>query len=72
MKSIRFTRDVAVHAIHREQGSVHEFEDQVANMLIADGCGVAISKPEKPTVETAEAPTEKRENAMKQTRKKAK
>lgn len=72
MKSIRFIRDVAVHAIHREQGSVHEFEDYVANLLISDGCAIAFINPAIIEIETTESPIEKRENAMKKTARKTK
>ncbi len=57
---IKFIRNVAVYAIHREQGSVHDIKDQDAVQLIQDGAAV-IAKPE---IETATAKQPK-ENAAK-------
>jgi hypothetical protein len=48
---IKFLRNVAVYAIHREQGSVHDIADRDAIQLISDGAAI----PAKPEIETAAA-----------------
>jgi hypothetical protein len=58
MKKLKFLRNVAVYSIHREQGSVHEIEDNDAILLLKDGAAI-LAKPEietavaKPVKETA-------------------
>ena len=59
MKSLKFLRNVAVYAIHREQGSVHDIEDRDAVQLIADGAAVPFTAP----IETADAKRPAKETA---------
>ena len=63
MKSLKFLRNVAVYAIHREQGSVHDIQDRDAVQLIADGVAVAFEKPLKAPTESAEAKHPAKESA---------
>ena len=63
MKSLKFIRNVAVNAIHREQGSVHDIEDRDAILLIADGAAVSFTAPAKAVVETTTAPHSAKEKA---------
>jgi hypothetical protein len=58
MKKLKFIRDVAVKAIHREAGSIHEIEDRDADLLIAEGSAILAPAPietatAKPAKETA-------------------
>ena len=64
---LKFTRNVAVYAVHREQGSVHDIADREAIQLIADGVAVAVKAA--PAIESAEAPMAARESAAIKTRK---
>ena len=59
MKSLKFLRNVAVYAIHREQGSVHDIEDRDAVLLIQDGAAELFSAPAKTVIETAASKTPK-------------
>ena len=63
MKSIKFLRNVAVNAIHREQGSVHDIADRDAIQLIADGVAIPFTAPAKESIETAAAKQPAREKA---------
>lgn len=63
MKSLKFLRNVAVYAIHREQGSVHDIEDRDAVLLIADGAAVPFTAPVKAAPETATAKPAAKETA---------
>jgi hypothetical protein len=63
MKSLKFLRNVAVYAIHREQGSVHEIQDADAAQLIADGAAILFTAPVKSTPETAVAKPANKETA---------
>ena len=63
MKSLKFLRDVAVSAIHRESGTIHEIEDMDAALLIADGAAVPCEKLVKALTETAEAKRPGKEKA---------
>lgn len=65
---IRFVRNVAVEAIHREAGTVHEIADAVADLLIRDGAAI----PAKDAAETASAPLDEAENASIEAKKSAK
>jgi hypothetical protein len=65
MKSVKFLRNVAVNAIHRELGSVHELEDKDAAVIIAEGAGELFQKPAKETVETAVTKHQGKETAAK-------
>lgn len=65
MKSLKFLRNVAVYAIHREQGSVHDIHDIDAVQLIADGVAVLATAPAKAVVETATAKQPAKETAAK-------
>lgn len=58
MKTLKFLRNVAVYAVHREAGSVHQIHDKDAIQLIADRVAV-IAEVEK---QTAEAPNSEKEN----------
>ena len=53
MKTLKFLRNVAVYAVHREQGSVHDIEDHEAIQLIADGVAIQFFAPAKSATETA-------------------
>lgn len=63
MKSLKFLRNVAVYAIHREQGSVHDIQDRDAIQLIADGAAILFTQPEKAKIETATAKHAAKETA---------
>jgi hypothetical protein len=63
MKSLKFLRNVAVYAIHREQGSVHDIQDRDAAQLIADGAAIPFAAPVKSAPETASAKTPAKEKA---------
>ena len=65
MKSVKFLRNVAVNAIHREQGSVHDIEDKDADDIIAQGAGILAEKPAKEAIETTEAKHVGKEKAVK-------
>jgi hypothetical protein len=65
MKSIKFLRNVAVNAIHHEQGSVHDIEDKDADLIIAQGAGVLFTPPAKESIETTEAKHPGKEKAAK-------
>jgi hypothetical protein len=67
MKTLKFLRDVAVAAIHREAGSIHDIEDYPASILIGSGDAVLFEKPEKTKPETAESKAPK-ENAARKTK----
>lgn len=62
---IKFVRNVAVHAVHREAGSVHEIADSIASLLISDGAAVRAAQE----VETAVAPMASVETATIATKK---
>lgn len=55
MKTLKFLRNVAVSAIHRETGTIHEIEDKDADILIRSGDAELSEKPEKAKRETAES-----------------
>lgn len=57
--TLKFLRNVAVEAIHREAGSIHEIKDSDATLLIAEGAAIQISTPEKAQPETADIKTPK-------------
>lgn len=59
MKTIKFLRNVAVYAVHREAGSVHQIEDKDALQLIADRAAVMVEVEKQ----TAEAPHSEKESA---------
>lgn len=65
MKTLKFLRNVAVYAQHREQGSVHDIEDKDAVLLIADGAAIAFAKPEKSIPEKADSKAPKETAARK-------
>ena len=65
MKSLKFLRNVAVYAVHREQGSVHDIEDREAAQLIADGVAIPFYAPTKALTETATSKHATKETAVK-------
>lgn len=63
---LKFLRNVAVAAIHREAGTVHEIPDKDAVLLIADRAAVrATTEAETPADSDADTPPEKPKKAAK-------
>ena len=49
---LKFLRNVAVYAEHREQGSIHDIADKDAVLLIADRAAVRVAGDPEPKAET--------------------
>lgn len=52
--TLKFLRSVAVEAIHREQGSIHEIKDSDAAILLAEGAAIRCTAPETASLSPAQ------------------